>query len=457
MEPASTRAVVGNARLQPRLRAFRRAGHGGPDGVIGRALGDVAEVGRQVGGGEGPWPAQGRGAEPAARQEHVPLLPGLVEEDIRLAVRGPLERRAGNVLERGLAVEQEHLGGRIGGDDLRDRTVRIGLGRNGGARVVPVAVVGELLQRRRQLGDGRPRAFDRAGGEPVGIVAQVEGAAVLDPEEVPIGIDQKREPVLALDGRKGRRAVGLNQDRRARRHEDRRRIGLEPGHVGHALLLGQAGRHARLRDGDRTGREELAGLDRERRQVVASEAREIQLGDGDVADHDLAGILVMGRRALEPDHPEDRLGVGRLRKLGRHQRLDRLEVGPLGELRLIEDDAALPDLVAAGPPVAILAFLQVAATDEAALALEGDGAPAAGRSQSPISTAVPAGRVRMEAKFVPGPERRLTLVVVTPGAAKRRRRREGRNERECDDLAHPDVPRQPQELRSSANLRARPG
>src|SRR5690349_3220873 len=38
-------------------------------------------------------------------------------------------------------------------------------------------------------------------------------------------------------------------------------------------------------------------------------------------------------------------------------------------------------------------------------------------SQSPMSTDVPAGRVRMGEKFVPGPERKLTLVVVTPGTA----------------------------------------
>ena len=42
----------------------------------------------------------------------------------------------------------------------------------------------------------------------------------------------------------------------------------------------------------------------------------------------------------------------------------------------------------------------------------------------------------MEEKFVPGPERKLTLVVVTPGAASAGSGCDDRNERERDDLAH---------------------
>src|SRR4051794_18317841 len=39
-------------------------------------------------------------------------------------------------------------------------------------------------------------------------------------------------------------------------------------------------------------------------------------------------------------------------------------------------------------------------------------------SQSPMSTAVPAGRVRRDENCVPGPDRKLTLAVVLPGAAR---------------------------------------
>ena len=84
-------------------------------------------------------------AEPAAGQKHVPLLPGLVEKDVRLGVRGPLQRCLGNILKRRLTFEQDHLGRGIRGDDFGHLAALIRLRRNSSTGIGPVAVVGQVL------------------------------------------------------------------------------------------------------------------------------------------------------------------------------------------------------------------------------------------------------------------------------------------------------------------------
>ena len=88
----------------------------------------------------------------------------------------------------------------------------------------------------------------------------------------------KDRPALALHRGLGRRPVRLDEDRRG---WSTRMIGggsaFSPLHVGHALLLGEARRHARFRHRDWTGRQELSGFDRQCRQLLAAEAREIEL------------------------------------------------------------------------------------------------------------------------------------------------------------------------------------
>ena len=60
------------------------------------------------------------------------------------------------------------------------------------------------------------------------VVAQVESAAFVDPEEVPVRVDDERETRLAFDGRIGRLAIGLHQDRRNGGDDDPRRSALTP-------------------------------------------------------------------------------------------------------------------------------------------------------------------------------------------------------------------------------------
>ena len=112
----------------------------------------------------------------------------------------------------------------------------------------------------------------------MGVVAQVERAAVVDAEEVPVRVDHEGEAGPALHRREGRRR--------------RRSAGGSPALVETKIGGGSAfspdtsvirfcsarlAVDARLRDGDRTGRQELAGLDRKRGQLVAAEPREVEL------------------------------------------------------------------------------------------------------------------------------------------------------------------------------------
>ena len=314
-------------------------------GICLKAAGSVGVAnvhGPVKSGAENHRPATRKYTAPVSAIRKTSLSVLLTQSSGFAAWSGQVVRLASQQNElRGLEADEYFR--RLAGAHLAAREARL--------HVLPVVIVGQLLETLRQVAGRLPRPLHVGRLQPDPVVAKVVGLGRTVLEQIPVGVDRRLQVVLR-DRRPDRVAVEVDEHSRRLAEENLRRIRLHAVDVlRDDLARVDVGQHAVERDHALVERHRCGDFLHDGPKLIALEIRKVGFGDLELGEADEPLVQRHARIGLHLDGAERGL-FRALRRVG-HRRVQNglLLVGPARDLRLVDDEVGAAGRgVAARPP-----------------------------------------------------------------------------------------------------------